>query len=77
MTSSELLSVLNMSQLYKQRPSEFIPGLDEYTAFCFDEACSYILGNIKQGKEPKWLDKKKEEKIEDGLQYLLSLQKNL
>lgn len=66
-----------MSQLYNKRPSEFIGGLDEYTAFCFDEACSYIISMMRQDKEPRWKDKVKENKIEDGLQYLLSLQKNL
>ncbi len=25
---------------------------DEYTAFCFDEACSYILGRLEAGEEP-------------------------
>ena len=66
-----------MSQLYNQRPSEFIAGLDEYTAFCFDEACSYIISMMRQEKEPDWANKKKENKIENGLQYLMSLQKSL
>lgn len=66
-----------MSQLYNKRPSEFIGGLDEYTAFCFDEACSYIISMMRQEKEPKWADKVKENKIENGLQYLMSLQKSL
>lgn len=26
--------------------------LDEYTAFCFDEVCAYILSLIEQGEEP-------------------------
>lgn len=25
---------------------------DEYTAYCFDEACFYILSMIKEGKKP-------------------------
>jgi len=25
---------------------------DEYTAFCFDEACLYIEGKIKDGEKP-------------------------
>lgn len=25
---------------------------DEYTAFCFDEACAFIIRQIKDGKEP-------------------------
>lgn len=25
---------------------------DEYTAYCFDEACAYIIGKIKDNKKP-------------------------
>lgn len=25
---------------------------DDYTAFCFDEACAYIVTQLKDGKEP-------------------------
>lgn len=25
---------------------------DDYTAFCFDEACAFIIKQIKDGKEP-------------------------
>ena len=25
---------------------------DSYTAFCFDEACSFIIQQIRDGKEP-------------------------
>lgn len=66
-----------MSQLYNKRPSELLNIYDEYVAYCLDEACAYILTEMKNGKEPKWFDKKKEDKIENGLQYLLSLQQNL
>lgn len=27
---------------------------DEYTAYCFDEACSYIVSKILDGEEPKF-----------------------
>lgn len=66
-----------MSELYHTRPSQLLNIEDEYTAHCLDEACMYITLMMRQGKEPQWFDKKKENKIEDGLQYLLSLQKNL
>lgn len=66
-----------MSQLYNKLPSELLNICDEYTAYCLNEACAYILTEMKNGKEPKWFDKKKEDKIENGLQYLLSLQQNL
>lgn len=34
------------------RPSELLGIDDEYTAFCFDEACSFIISEIKDGKNP-------------------------
>jgi hypothetical protein len=27
---------------------------DIYTAYCFDEACAYILGMLEQGETPKF-----------------------
>lgn len=41
-----------MSQSYKQRPSEIIGITNKYDAFCFDEACIYILNQLKDEKEP-------------------------
>lgn len=34
------------------RPSEIMGIDDAYTAFCFDEACAYIIKELKDGKEP-------------------------
>jgi len=34
------------------RPSEILEIYDPYTAFCFDEACAYIIQQINDGKEP-------------------------
>ena len=34
------------------RPSELMNIEDAYTAFCFDEACAYIVNQLKDGKEP-------------------------
>lgn len=34
------------------RPSEIMGITDNYTAFCFDEACAFIVRQIKDGKEP-------------------------
>ena len=42
---------------------------DEYTVYCFDEACAYILGELKDDKKAIYDDDKKENK---GLQILLS-----
>lgn len=34
------------------RPSELMGLNDEYTAFCFDEACAFIIDKIKDGNKP-------------------------
>ena len=34
------------------RPSEIMGIDDGYTAFCFDEACAFIVNQIRDGKEP-------------------------
>ena len=49
--SKEILATLGMAQHYNVRPSVFF-DLDEYTAYCFDEACYYIVTSMKEGKEP-------------------------
>lgn len=41
-----------MAQAYKIRPSELMAIPDEYTAYCFDEACAVILQKLKDGEEP-------------------------
>ena len=34
------------------RPSEILEIYDPYTAFCFDEACAYIVRQLEDGQEP-------------------------
>ena len=34
------------------RPSDLMEIEDAYTAFCFDEACAYILAELQDDKEP-------------------------
>lgn len=48
------MRVLNQSKKYNKLPSEILRIQDEYTAFCFDEACMYILNEIESGNKPKW-----------------------
>lgn len=49
-----------MAQRYQSRPSEILKIDDNYTAFCFDEACDLIAYNIADGKEPHYKTEKKE-----------------
>lgn len=34
------------------KPSDILGIEDAYTAFCFDEACAYIIKRISDGEEP-------------------------
>lgn len=62
---------------FKRLPSEIARIYDEYTAFCFDEACEYIISQLQQEKNPKWKeDYNTKEKIRnDNLQLAEKLRK--
>jgi hypothetical protein len=45
-----------MSQTYKIRPSEILDINDSYIAFCFDEACMYIVDQLKENNKPRFSD---------------------
>lgn len=47
-----------MAKTYKVRPSQIIKLENDYDAFCFDEACDYVLSEISKedAKEPKFID---------------------
>lgn len=61
-----------MSRAYKERPSSLL-GLyeDPYTAYCFDEACLYIMNQIDNKKTPRFKGEEKTnpllKKMEAGL----------
>lgn len=41
--------------MYQERPSNILGIDDEYTSFCFDEACAYIMSKIDNGENPKFV----------------------
>lgn len=43
-----------MSKKFKVRPSEILEIEDAYTAYCFDEACVYILSKVENGEKPNF-----------------------
>lgn len=51
-SSPRILSLLGVAQRYKVRPSSLLGDVDDYTAFCFDEACAYIMAEMDNGEEP-------------------------
>ena len=53
---------------FHSRPSQLLNLEDEYTAYCFDEACAYIYSEIQDGKKAKFEEDKKENA---GLKLLL------
>lgn len=53
------MNVLGLANVYKVRPSTLFDIIDPYTAYCFDEACSYIISQLEQGKEPQFTKKYK------------------
>lgn len=50
------MRVINQSQKFNKLPSEIIRLEDEYTAFCFDEACMYIISQLENDKNPTWTE---------------------
>lgn len=47
-------SVITMSKLYGCLPSEILGIEDNYTAFCFNEACAYICSKLLQDEKPMY-----------------------
>lgn len=49
-----------MAKTYKVRPSQILSIENSYDAFCFDEACDYIVYELskEKPKAPKWIDDK-------------------
>lgn len=52
-----ILNVLGLANVYKVRPSTLLDIVDPYTAYCFDEACAYIIGKLEKGEEPNFRKK--------------------
>lgn len=46
--------MLGLANTYKVRPSVLFNIEDPYTAYCFDEACAFIIGQLEQGNEPQF-----------------------
>ncbi|ARC85641.1 hypothetical protein U732_1125 [Clostridium argentinense CDC 2741] len=69
-----------MAKQYKQRPSEIIGLKNDYEAFCFDEACTYILSNMQNedSPRPKFIDDKQTNKNNnnDVIEWLNANNKN-
>ena len=71
MQSRALNRILNLARAQGRTPSEVLGLDDEYTAFCFDEACEYIVDRFKKGDEPQYEKKKK--KVTSMAEYFKGL----
>lgn len=61
--SRDIVSFLGVVEKFGGRPSEVIGVVDdEYTAYCFDEACLYILNMLNDNKKPMFDDDKEQQK---------------
>lgn len=61
MQDRRIESVLQIAKKFNRLPSEILHIDDEYTAFCFDEACCQILIHLENGEKPTYIERKKEE----------------
>ena len=52
MKTRRLLQLINMSNLYRCRPSDLLQVEEEYAAWCLDEACLFVKMKIDEGEEP-------------------------
>ena len=68
------MSVLSMAKNFKQRPSQIISLHDEYEAFCFDEACTYMIAEMSKEdpKEPDFDIKEVPNNNDDLISYFKS-----
>lgn len=46
-----------MGKTYNVRPSNLLNITDEYTAYCLDEACAYMIQKMEKGEEPIYYKK--------------------
>ena len=70
-SSEKVLNVINMASTWKKRPSEILNIEEEYDAYCFDEACTYILNKLKDDKKPHWVQDKHDKGNNPGLRLLM------
>lgn len=54
MKSHQILNICNTAQTFGITPSVLLKIDDDYAAYCFDEACAYIIGQLKQDKTPRF-----------------------
>lgn len=46
------MTVIFMARRFRSRPSDILQIADGYVAYCFDEACCWIISQLDEGKRP-------------------------
>lgn len=46
--------LISTANTFGCRPSELMNVEDQYTAYCLDSTCAYIINKIEQGEEPQF-----------------------
>ena len=69
---------------FKKLPSQILNIADPYTAYCIDEVCTYIISELRNGRELKKekprkseetvKEPKKSSSVDDYLAYMQSLE---
>lgn len=55
--------MIAMSKYYRCLPSVLMNIEDEYTAFCFNEACCVIAMRLQEGDKPHYIDPVKTKEV--------------
>ena len=61
--TNKIESVISMSRLYNCLPSVIMGIKDDYTAFCFNEACAVIRVKMDEGEIPLYQTNKKKVEV--------------
>lgn len=48
-----------MAQRYRKTPAEILSISDQYTAYCFNEACAVIMSHMDNKEEPTFTSRYK------------------
>ena len=71
-----MLRVINLATQFNKLPSEILGCDDEYTAFCFDEACGYIRMKLEDEKVPHWKEPKLYKRSQGNKKLIETLRRN-
>lgn len=71
------MRIINQATRFHKLPSEIARIHNEYEAFCFDEACDYIIAQLEDKKTPRWRDDIKDKQTirNENLQLAMKLKK--